>query len=99
MSPPVCQPWCEMCGATSDDRWFTRSSRKVVLISAPRIRDTEAQWTICDECSEGMKGVISPPSPDLIQFLSQIRRATIDDQKQVLDWLLKKFKLSAVPLE
>jgi len=28
------------------------------------------------------------------QLLSQIRRATIDDQQAVLNWLLKKFNLN-----
>jgi hypothetical protein len=45
---------------------------------------------VCTNCNEGLQNA-APQKPDRIQLLSQIRRATIDDQKVVLDWLLKKF--------
>jgi hypothetical protein len=35
------------------------------------------------------------PKPDRIHLLSQVRRATLDDQQAVLDWLLGKFGLTA----
>jgi hypothetical protein len=33
----------------------------------------------------------APPKPDRIHLLLQVRRATIDDQEALLDWLSKKF--------
>ena len=53
---------------------------------------------ICSNCNEGLQNT-SPPKPDQIHLLSQIRRATIDDQKVVLDWLLNKFRLKSLPLD
>ena len=35
------------------------------------------------------------PKPDRIHLLSQIRKATIDDQQAVLTWLLGKFGMIA----
>ena len=46
---------------------------------------------ICTNCNEGLQN-IAPPKPDRIHLLSQIRRATVDDQLAVLEWLETKFK-------
>jgi len=54
--------------------------------------------TICSTCAEGLQNA-APIKPDRLQLLAQIRRATLTDQREVLDWLLKKFKLMAVPNE
>jgi hypothetical protein len=51
---------------------------------------------VCSNCNEGLQN-IAPMTPDRLQLLSQTRRATIDDQKHLLDWLLTKFKLTAFP--
>lgn len=48
---------------------------------------------VCTNCNEGLQNT-ALPKPDRIHLLGQIRRATIPDQKAVLDWLLKKFGLS-----
>ncbi len=45
---------------------------------------------ICTNCNEGLQNT-ALPKPDKIHLLSQIRRATINDQEVVLEWLLKKF--------
>jgi hypothetical protein len=90
--PTVAQMvFCEMCGARSGDGWTTHPSRKVALSVKPRAGDASCHWTICDECQEGLQNT-TLPKPDQVWLLSQIRRATIDDQRVVLDWLLKKFK-------
>lgn len=34
---------------------------------------------------------IAPPKPDRIELLKQVRRATIEDQLHLLDWLEKKY--------
>jgi 5-methylcytosine-specific restriction endonuclease McrA len=51
---------------------------------------------VCTNCNEGLQN-IAPQKPDRTHLLAQTRRATIDDQRAVLDWLLKKFGLRAVP--
>lgn len=102
--------FCAMCGATSHDFWETRPSRRIVLQIKPRWGDSNAAWTICDECHAGtqaygrrasssLKAADDTPEPDRLQLLSQIRRATIDDQKAVLEWLVRKFKLRTVAEE
>jgi hypothetical protein len=45
---------------------------------------------VCTNCNEGLQNT-SLPKPDRIWLLAQVRRATIDDQKAVLEWLLRKF--------
>lgn len=49
---------------------------------------------VCSSCNEGLQNS-APPKPDRLQLLSQLRRATIDDQEAVLTWLLGKFGLVA----
>ncbi|HEV2349538.1 MAG TPA: HNH endonuclease [Terriglobia bacterium] len=51
---------------------------------------------ICTSCNEGLQNT-ALPKPDRIHLLSQARRATIDDQKELLEWLLRKFNLSTTP--
>jgi hypothetical protein len=34
---------------------------------------------------------IAPPKPDRIELLKQVRRATIEDQLHLLDWLKTKY--------
>ncbi len=50
--------------------------------------------TVCTNCNEGLQNT-SLPKPDRIHLLAQIRRATIQDQESVLDWLLQKFNMEA----
>jgi hypothetical protein len=47
---------------------------------------------ICTNCNEGLQNT-SLPKPDQVHLLAQVRRATIDNQKVLLKWLLQKFKL------
>ena len=47
---------------------------------------------VCTNCNEGLQNT-SPPKPDQLHLLAQIRRATRDDQQVVMDWLLQKFNL------
>lgn len=49
---------------------------------------------VCSNCNEGLQNS-APPKPDRLLLLSQLRRATIDDQEAVLNWLLGKFGLVA----
>jgi len=49
---------------------------------------------VCTNCNEGLQNS-APPKPDRIHRLAQVRRATIDDQKVLLEWLLLKFELES----
>jgi hypothetical protein len=86
--------FCPMCGAIRGDFWQTRPMRPVLLCSRPRYGDIKNCWIICDECAEGLQNTALPKS-DQIHLLAQIRRATINDQQVVLNWLLQKFGLEA----
>jgi len=86
---------CSMCGATDVDSWESNPNRTVEISLQPRHGADGEKWIICDECFEGLQNA-APIKPDRLQLLVQLRRATIDDQKAVLEWLLTKFKLEAV---
>lgn len=83
---------CSMCGAITGDVWETESTRQVQLRLCPRHGDATYLWIVCDECDEGLQNT-ALPKPDRIHLLAQIRRATIQDQEAVLEWLLQKFNL------
>lgn len=49
---------------------------------------------VCTNCNEGLQNT-AVPKPDRVHLLGQVRRATIDDQEAVLEWLLGKFRMVA----
>lgn len=51
----------------------------------PRATDVQGQRR-----DQGLQN-IAPPKPDRIELLKQVRRATIEDQLHLLDWLEKKY--------
>jgi hypothetical protein len=88
---------CQMCGVAAGDPDPLSKGRTVrltighILDKSKGGRDDRGNLrAICANCNEGLQNT-SPPKPDQIQLLAMIRRATIDDQKLVLDWLVKKF--------
>lgn len=88
---------CQMCGLAAGDTDPYDPTRKVRLTMGHIIdkskggEDTPGNLrAICTNCNEGLQN-IAPPKPDRIHLLSQIRRATINDQLAVLDWLESKF--------
>ena len=89
-----------MCGATPDDfdPYEGVSTRLTVGFIVPLdiggARSLDNMKVICSSCFEGMKSV-RIPKPDRVHLLGQIRRAKIDDQEAVLNWLLTKFGLVA----
>ncbi len=85
---------CAMCVAAADDVWETQPARRVVLRERVRNGDESQLWILCDECNEGLQNT-APPKPDRLHLLSQARRATIDDQRAVMEWLLQKFNLAS----
>jgi hypothetical protein len=94
---------CQMCGIAAGDPDPFNPARTIRLTMG-HIKDKSKGGddtpqnlrAICTNCNEGLQNT-ALPRPDQIHLLSQARRATIDDQKVLLDWLLGKFKLTANP--
>ena len=92
---------CQMCGVAAGDPDPLGGNRTVRLtmghiIDKSKGGDDSSQnlRTVCTNCNEGLQNT-SLPKPDRIHLLAQIRRATIQDQESVLDWLLQKFNMEA----
>jgi 5-methylcytosine-specific restriction endonuclease McrA len=92
---------CQMCGAAAGDPDPYNNSRTIRLtmghiIDKSRGGDDTPQnlRAVCTNCNEGLSNT-SLPKPDRIHLLAQVRRANIEDQKAVLDWLLAKFQSSS----
>lgn len=92
---------CQMCGAAAGDPDPFNSNRTIRLTLGHIVdkskggEDTPSNLrAVCSNCNEGLQNA-APIKPNRIQLLAQIRRATIDDQKVVLEWLLAKFKPKA----
>lgn len=89
---------CQMCGLAAGDPDPYDPTRTVRLTIGHIIDKSKGGGdepgnlrAVCSTCNEGLQN-ISPPKPDRQQLLIQIRRATIDDQLYVLEWLERKFK-------
>jgi len=96
---------CQMCGVGAGDPDPINTTRTVRLTMAHIIDKSKGGEdsisnlrAICTNCNEGLQNT-SLPKPDRIALLAQIRRATINDQKAVLEWLLQKFKMDATPIK
>lgn len=96
---------CQMCGMAAGDTDPYNSQRTVRLTIGHIIDKSKGGEDIpqnlravCTNCNEGLQNS-SPPKPDRILLLAQVRRATIQDQKILLEWLLKKFNLEAHKIE
>jgi len=93
---------CQMCGAAAGDPDPFNANRTIRLTLGHIIDKSKGGEDIpsnlravCSNCNEGLQNA-APMKPDRLQLLSQLRRATIEDQKAVLEWILRKFKLRAV---
>lgn len=91
---------CQMCGVAAGDPDPFGSNRTVRLtmghiIDKSKGGDDSPQnlRAVCTNCNEGLQNT-SLPKPDQVHLLAQVRRATIDDQKVLLNWLLRKFNLT-----
>lgn len=89
---------CHMCGASAGDQDPFHQDRKIRLTMGHIIdkskggTDTpENLRAVCTNCNEGLQNT-SPPKPSRIELLKQVRRATVDDQLHLLQWLEKKFE-------
>lgn len=88
---------CQSCGLAAGDQDPYSPERKVRLAMGHIIDkskggtdDVSNLKAICTNCNEGLQNA-SLPKPDTIQLLAQIRRATIESQLKVLEWLNEKY--------
>jgi HNH endonuclease len=93
---------CQMCGLAAGDPDPFNARRSVRLTMGHIVdkskggEDTAQNLrAVCTNCNEGLQNT-SLPKPDRIHLLAQIRRATINDQEAVLEWLLQKFNLESI---
>lgn len=89
---------CQMCGlAAGDPDPFVAG--RTVRLTMGHILDktkggkdtTDNLRAVCTNCNEGLQNA-ALPKPDQVWLLSQVRRATINDQRALLNWLMAKFK-------
>ena len=94
---------CQMCGVAAGDA-DPLGGPRTVRLTIGHIKDKSKGGddtpqnlrAICTNCNEGLQNT-ALPKPDQIYLLSQARRATINDQTVLLNWLLNKFNLVAHP--
>jgi hypothetical protein len=74
-----------MCGAQSQQRHLR------IALAIPSAKQKEIQpndlRVLCTECEAGVSGQEIPLPPTRIALLTQIRRATIADQRAICEWL------------
>jgi hypothetical protein len=88
---------CQMCGLAASDPDPLHPGQKIRLTMGHIIDKSkggtdrpENLRAVCTNCNEGLQN-IAPPKPGRIELLKQVRRATIEDQLHLLDWLAKKY--------
>jgi hypothetical protein len=87
---------CQMCGLTPGD--IDPGTGRKVRLHLGHIVDKSLGGkdelsnlrALCSTCNQGAKN-ITPEKPRKIWLLSQIRKAGLDEQRAVYDWLQKKF--------
>lgn len=92
---------CQMCGAVAGEPHPYDATRKtrlhlghVIDKSMGGTDDPANLRAICSVCNEGASNA-TLTRPDLQKLLIQVRRATSQDQLEVLRWLMKKFPKQA----
>jgi hypothetical protein len=88
---------CQMCGLAASDPDPLHPGLKVRLTMGHIIDKSkggtdrpENLRAVCTNCNQGLQN-IAPPKPGRIELLKQVRRATIEDQLHLLDWLEQKY--------
>lgn len=88
---------CQMCGLAASDPDPFDATRKVRLTMGHIIDKAKGGddspdnlRAICTNCNEGLQN-ISPMKPDTKHLLMQVRRAPVDVQRAVFDWLETKY--------
>lgn len=89
---------CQVCGAVREDSSSLRPRRRGRLTLGYITRGPKGSRdllgnlrTECTDCNDGLKNV-ALPARNRIELFKQIRRATLDDQRAVLNWLEQKFR-------
>lgn len=89
---------CQMCGLAAGDPDPFHPGLKVRLTMGHIIDKSkggsdgpENLRAVCTNCNEGLQNT-APPKPDRIELLRQVRRARIDDQLYLLEWLETKYE-------
>ena len=90
--------FCQMCGLEAGqpdpDRNWARTVLQVghIIDKSHGGTDTITNLrTLCAKCNQGANNIAQePPSHSLI--LAHVRRAGIEDQKKVLEWLKQKLE-------
>lgn len=88
---------CQMCGAGAGDPDYENPGRTVRL-HIGHIKDRSQGGSdelsnlraLCSTCNQGARNLVQEP-PTWGWLLSQIRRASQDDQRKALEWLKAKF--------
>lgn len=97
---------CQMCGAAEGDRCLNDGSPISLRVMAilqfglgGRFEKDNLR-TVCSSCASGVQAIGNrsrkfgtiqlPERKGCVQLLTEIRRATVEDQKAVANWLLKK---------
>lgn len=88
---------CQMCGAMAGEPDDINPGR-TIRMHIGHIEDRDFGGDVdpanlralCNRCNEGAKNLTAAP-PTWVRLLSQIRRATISDQRRARDWLVGKF--------
>lgn len=88
---------CQMCGAGAGEPDDQNPGRKVRLHighivdrSHGGTDDLTNLRALCSTCNQGAQN-LTPAPPSRIFLMTQIRRAKVEDQKEALRWLQKKF--------
>lgn len=93
---------CQMCGAAAGEPHPYAPGKKTrlhighIIDKSKGGADTPGNLrAICSICNEGAQNA-TLIRPDLLQLLSQVRRATNDNQLELLEWLQKKYAAAKV---
>ena len=84
---------CQACGVDAND---VGGKAKMRIGFIPRngasleLTDDDLK-TLCPDCDEGFATAPLFPRMNAKDLQQEIRRATVSDQRAVLDWLLKKY--------
>lgn len=92
---------CQCCGAVAGEPHPYDPSRKVRLQIAHIIDksmggtdDPSNLRAVCSVCNEGASNV-TLTRPEYLKIATQVRRATTQDQLELMKWLIKKFPKQA----
>lgn len=88
---------CKMCGAGAGEPDELNPGR-IIRLHIGHVQDRSHGGTVamdnlralCSNCNQGAKNITEEP-PSWTWLLAQTRRARIDDQRKIFEWLKEKF--------